>query len=165
MKEIEINVHWCDNPESRAILISEDATIEQLFREIRAAGIAVGEPCEDIVLWVDNKEVAFQEGHILRDLGFKHGHHVHFKRRHHKHPHEIKVEVLAPRSPEPKWFIWAKTKLVGEAAAEAAKAFGYTAGHPGFMKKGKVLDNQKTLEAAGVRDCDRLELTDTGGGV
>ena len=78
---------------------------------------------------------------------------------------DLVVTVFAPRTPEPKTFVWAKTKLVGEAAKEAAAAFGYEAGTPGLQKGDEVLDNKKTLEAAGVEHCDKLELVDTGGGV
>jgi len=79
----------------------------------------------------------------------------------------ITVTVTSPRSTETKTFTWPKPKRVGEAAAEAATAFGHTGpGTPGFMNADDVvLDNQKPLVAAGVRDGDVLELTDTGGGV
>lgn len=79
---------------------------------------------------------------------------------------DITVTVFSPRSPEPKTFTWPKTMRVGEAAKEASVAFGYEAGTPGLQnKQGEVLDNQKPLVAAGVRDGDELELVDTGGGV
>lgn len=78
---------------------------------------------------------------------------------------DLVVTVYAPRTPEPKTFIWATTKRVGDAAQEAADAFGYEAGTPGLQKGDDVLDNNKTLEAAGVEHCDKLELVDTGGGV
>jgi len=79
---------------------------------------------------------------------------------------ELTVEVFSPRVPEPKKFTWAKSLRVGEAADQAAKAFGYEAGTPTFQNKdGKVLDREKTLIEEGVQDFDRLELTDQGGGV
>ena len=79
---------------------------------------------------------------------------------------ELTVEVFSPRAPAPKKFTWPKTLLVGDAADEAAKEFKYEAGTPTLQNKDKkVLDRQQTLLAAGVRDFDRLELTDTGGGV
>jgi len=82
------------------------------------------------------------------------------------HQNDITVSVLSPRSPEPKSFTWPKTMRVGEAAREAASAFGYQGGNPGLQNaQGEVLDNQKPLVAAGVRDGDRLEIVDTGGGV
>ena len=161
MKQIEINVHTGDGVDSRLIKIAEDATIDDLIKVIQAAGAAVGELEEEIVLLVENDEKLLRREHKLCDHGIKHGNHVHFK----KHGHDITVEVSAPRSPEAKIFTWPKTKLVGEAAAEAATAFGYVGGHPGLIKDKKVLDNNKTLAAAGVHNRDHLELTDTGGGV
>lgn len=78
---------------------------------------------------------------------------------------DLMVIIYAPRSPEPKTFTWSKAKLVGAAAKEAAEAFGYEAGNPGLQKGDEVLDNRKTLEGAGVKHGDELELVDTGGGV
>ena len=79
---------------------------------------------------------------------------------------DITVTVFAPKSPDPKQFTWLKTMRVGEAAQAAAAAFGYQGGNPALQnQEGTVLDNQKTLVAAGVRDGDTLELVDHGGGV
>jgi hypothetical protein len=79
---------------------------------------------------------------------------------------ELTVIVYAPRTPAPKTFMWLKTFKVGEAAREAATAFGYQGGNPGLQNvKGQVLDNKKSLVAEGVRDGDTLELIDGGGGV
>jgi hypothetical protein len=81
---------------------------------------------------------------------------------------EITVTVFSPRSPEPMTFTWGKTIKVGEAAREAATAFGYQGGNPGLQTTGnppRVLDNDKPLVAEHVRDGDELELVDTGGGV
>lgn len=80
---------------------------------------------------------------------------------------ELTVEVFSPREPKPKHFKFAKTQLVGQAAAEAAAAFGYP---PNLTvsfqtKSGDVLHRDKTLAAAGVRDGDHLEIVDVGGGV
>jgi hypothetical protein len=86
----------------------------------------------------------------------------------HEHHHELKVIVFAPRSPHPKEFIWRKALKVGEAAREAATAFGYTGGNPGLQTEGhhpRVLDNNKTLEQEHVHNGEKLELIDTGGGV
>jgi hypothetical protein len=83
-----------------------------------------------------------------------------------KHDHKITVRVLAPRSTKEKKFHWGKSLLVGNAAKEAATAFGYHAGNPGLENSAHlVLDNGKSLEAAGVKDGDCLELVDSGGGV
>ena len=79
---------------------------------------------------------------------------------------DFTVEVFSPRVATSKKFTWPKTLLVGDAADEAAKEFKYEAGTPSLQNKDKtVLDRQQTLLAAGVRDFDRLELTDTSGGV
>jgi hypothetical protein len=77
----------------------------------------------------------------------------------------LDVTVFAPRSTEPKQFHWDKYLSVGEAADEAARAFGYEGGTPSLAKGDEVLDRSKQLVAAGVRDGDELELVDTGGGV
>ncbi len=82
--------------------------------------------------------------------------------------HEVKVIVFAPRSSHPKEFTWAKTLKVGEAAREAATAFGYQAGNPGLQTEGhhpRTLDNKKTLAEEHVKNGEKLELIDTGGGV
>lgn len=76
------------------------------------------------------------------------------------------VTVFAPRAVEPKEFTFPKTMKVGDAAREAATAFGYEGGNPTFQAEdGRVLDRQKPLVAEGVEDGDKLELTDIGGGV
>lgn len=79
---------------------------------------------------------------------------------------ELTVLVYSPRVPEPQKFTWSKSLKVGDAADQAAKAFNYEAGNPTFVDKSDhVLDRDKTLVEAGVRDFDNLELTDKGGGV
>jgi hypothetical protein len=95
-----------------------------------------------------NKDSASADHHSIVDAG------------------ELTVEVFASRVPQPIKFTWSKSLQVGEAADEAAKAFHYEAGSPTFLNKSKkVLDREKTLVEAGVRDFDQLELTDKGGGV
>ncbi len=79
---------------------------------------------------------------------------------------ELAVEVFSPRVPEPMKFTWSKFLKVGDAADQAAKAFGYEAGNPALVDKdGHVLDRDKTLSEAGIRDLDTLEPTDKDGGV
>jgi hypothetical protein len=78
---------------------------------------------------------------------------------------DLHVTVKAPRSPDPKPFVWSKHVLVRDAAAEAATAFGYGDGSPSLLRHGVALDADKQLVAAGVRDGDQLDLLDTGGGV
>ena len=85
----------------------------------------------------------------------------------HRHE-EVRVIVFAPRSPHPKEFTWRKTLRVGEAAKEAAAAFEYKVGSPGLQTEGhppRVLDNTRTLAEEHVRNGEKLELVDTGGGV
>src|SRR5437868_7084872 len=66
------------------------------------------------------------------------------------------VVVFAPRATAPKQFRWNKHVTVGEAADEAAAAFGYAGGTPSLAKGDAVLDRGKQLVAAGVRDGDEL---------
>jgi hypothetical protein len=76
------------------------------------------------------------------------------------------VTVFAPRATDPRTFTWPQTMKIGEAAAQAADAFGYQPGTPSFhTAAGEVLDRDKPLIAAGVREGDELELVDVGGGV
>ena len=83
-----------------------------------------------------------------------------------KSDNDLTVEVRAPRVPEPRKFVWPKSTLVGTAADEAAKVFGYEAGTHTFKNKERVaLPRDKSLFEAGVHDFDTLTLTDTGGGV
>ena len=80
---------------------------------------------------------------------------------------EITVVVHAPRHKEAKSFRWPPSTTVGEAAKEAASAFGYAPnGNPTFMTSdGDVLDRSKTLAEERVKSGDKLELVDSGGGV
>ena len=89
------------------------------------------------------------------------------KDEHEEHgPPEITVAVFAPKEMDPRQFTFKKTMKVGDAAAEAAVAFGYSATQPTFQNSDEdVLDRDKPLVAAGVRDGDELELVDIGGGV
>ena len=81
-------------------------------------------------------------------------------------PPTLTVTVHAPSTPEPQTFTWPQTTKVGDAADEAAKAFGLTAEEPTFQNAaGEVLDRSTPLIAAGVRDGDILELVSAGGGV
>jgi hypothetical protein len=79
----------------------------------------------------------------------------------------IIVTVFSPKEPDGRQFTWPKTKKVGEAATEAALAFGYPAGATvSFQNAGKsVLDRDKPLVAEHVKDGDSLEIVDVGGGV
>lgn len=78
----------------------------------------------------------------------------------------LEVLVFSPRNPgDQRPFSWSKHMTVGEAAAEAATAFGYSGGQPTLAKDGVPLDRSKQLVAAHVRDGDLLEIVDAGGGV
>lgn len=78
---------------------------------------------------------------------------------------DITVTVYAPSQIEPRQFTWAQSIKVGAAAAEAAAAFGIDVEKPTFQKGNEVLDREKTLVAAGVKEHDTLELVSAGGGV
>ncbi|MGA3266500.1 MAG: multiubiquitin domain-containing protein [Verrucomicrobiota bacterium] len=77
MPEIELHVHTHEGAEPKLIKISSDATVEQLVKEIQAAGAAIGEPGEEIILWVENEEITCRKGHKIHECRIKHGHHVH----------------------------------------------------------------------------------------
>jgi hypothetical protein len=67
-----------------------------------------------------------------------------------KVPHDdpfVRVKVFSPRVPDAKWFRFRKDQTVGSAAEHS------------------VLDRASTLEAAGVRNRETLELVDAGTGV
>jgi hypothetical protein len=86
--------------------------------------------------------------------------------KHEGHGPDVTVTVFSPREPDPRPFTWPKSKKVGEAAKEAAQAFGYEAGNPSFQNAaGVVLDRNKPLAGEHVKDGDRLDLVDVGGGV
>jgi hypothetical protein len=78
---------------------------------------------------------------------------------------ELTVTVRAPRSLDPKTFTWPKTMKVGDAAQQAAQAFGYEGGSPTFQKGEDILDRNKPLVAEKIQDGDVLDLVDAGGGV
>jgi hypothetical protein len=80
----------------------------------------------------------------------------------------LHLVVFAPRYPDPKSFWFAPSITVGEAAQQAATAFGYREGNPGLQtltEPPRVLDNTKTLAQEHLHDCMELEIVDTGGGV
>jgi hypothetical protein len=78
----------------------------------------------------------------------------------------VTVEVYAPRTPTPKEFTWDRSLKVGEAAKEAANAFGLIGGNPTLGdKNGKPYARDKTLAEVGIKDHQHLELLDAGGGV
>jgi len=87
----------------------------------------------------------------------------------HSGPPTLIVLVEAPRDPDQrKRFDWPQTRKVGEAAREAATAFGYVGGTPGLQTTEtppRQLDNNKPLVAEHVHTNDVLELVDMGGGV
>lgn len=80
---------------------------------------------------------------------------------------EITVEVFHPTEEKTITKTWSWTIQVGDAAAEAAKAFGVPDPESATFtnEDNEVLQREKTLRAAGVEDGDELGLTDTTGGV
>jgi hypothetical protein len=84
----------------------------------------------------------------------------------HAGPPTVTVTVFVPSSVEGKQFTWPQTMKVGEAADAVATACGIDTEAPTFQNaQGEVLDRNKPLVAAGVRDGDELELVSAGGGV
>lgn len=83
----------------------------------------------------------------------------------HEKDRHVTVEVFAPRSDKPKKFTWAVKLKVGEAAREAATAFGYQGGDPTLGHKDVVFKRDETLAEAHVHDGEKLDLLDAGGGV
>lgn len=83
-----------------------------------------------------------------------------------KDKQDLAVFVFAPRNPsDRREFTWSKHLTVGEAATEAATAFGYSGGQPTLARDGKPLDRSKQLVAEHIHDGEVLELIDAGGGV
>lgn len=79
---------------------------------------------------------------------------------------DVDVLVHSPRFPEPRAFTFRKNSRVRDDAQQAATEFGYVGGAPTFQNAaGDLLDRDKTLAAAHVKDGDVLELVDVGGGV
>jgi hypothetical protein len=77
----------------------------------------------------------------------------------------ITVTVFSPSQVDGRSFTWPQTMKVGDAATQAAAAFGIDAESPTFQKGDEVLDRQKPLVAAHVKDRDILDLVSAGGGV
>ena len=81
-------------------------------------------------------------------------------------PHHIVLVVFAPKEIEPKRFRFSLSETVGAAAKVAAEAFDYAVGQPSFqVKDDPVLSRELTLEQAGLRNHEHVELVDAGGGV
>lgn len=78
---------------------------------------------------------------------------------------EVTVTIAPLNDDDPRAFTFEKTKKVGEAAEEAAEAFGYDADGFTLQLGDKVLDSDKPLVAAGIVGDELYELANTGGGV
>ena len=78
----------------KQIKIASDATIEDLIKAIQTADAVIGKPGEEVILWVEDNEIACHKEHKLHEHGIKHGHHLHFYRR--------KVEIFV-NTREKKW--------------------------------------------------------------
>ena len=94
MKDIEIQIHLAGEGQPKAIKIAEDATIGQLLEMARAAGAAIGEPGEEIILLIENKQIVCRKHQKLHECGIKHGHNLHF------HHREV---VIIVNTREKKW--------------------------------------------------------------
>lgn len=74
--------------------------------------------------------------------------------------------MIAPLSDDdPRTFTFEKTTKIGEAAEEAAEAFGYDDDGFTLQLGDEVLDSDKPLVAAGIVGDELYELANTGGGV
>lgn len=83
-----------------------------------------------------------------------------------QHLHEVTVKVYNPRNNEAKTFTWPLTLTVGQAAKEAADAFGYSQDSNATLGRGNdTFDRNKTLEQEHVHNHEELELLFVGGGV
>jgi hypothetical protein len=81
-------------------------------------------------------------------------------------PPSITIVVLSPNEVDPKKFTWPITMKVEDAAREAALAFGYApGGNPTFKVGKEIINRNKTLAGAHLKDGDTVELVDIGGGV
>lgn len=83
------------------------------------------------------------------------------------HEKLVTIIVHSPRTPTPKPFRWPLDKLIGDAAKEAAKAFGYeVGGNPTLQREdGTDLDRGATIRSSGLKNGDKVEIVDAGGGV
>lgn len=71
------------------------------------------------------------------------------------------MDVTVPWSAEVHTFEWAPSALVGDAAAQAYAWWGVACTRPTFVtEQEKVLDPTVTLQAAGVRSDDVLQVID-----
>ena len=89
MNEIDIHIHTDGEGHTKTIKIDEDATINRLLELAQAAGAAIGESGEEVILLVENKETVCHKHGKIHEYGIKHGHHVHFK----KHGHDITIWI------------------------------------------------------------------------
>jgi hypothetical protein len=85
--------------EPRPNKIGEDATIEQLLKQLQAAGAAIGESEGKITLWIEDQEVECHKHQRIHECGIQHGHHVHC------HPREV-VIIVNTREKQ-----WAKKEI------------------------------------------------------
>ena len=80
MKEIDVYVHTCEGTDPRLIKIAEDAAVEELLERLRTAGVVLGEPGEEVLLFIENGDEAVGRGRKLSDCGIRHRHHLHCHR-------------------------------------------------------------------------------------
>ena len=100
MKTIDINVYTSDTAESRLIKIAEDATIEELIIAARTAGAAVGEPGDEIILLVEDKEVTCRKHQKVHECGIRHGHHLRWRHHEqHRHHHALVLTIVVNGTP------------------------------------------------------------------
>jgi hypothetical protein len=79
------------------------------------------------------------------------------------HGKKVTINVFAPGEPDPRAIEVRLDEKVEEAAARAAKEFGYEAEHLSFQPA--IFGRHKTLHEEHVYEGQHLELVTTGGGV
>ncbi len=76
---------------------------------------------------------------------------------------EIWVDVTVPWSADVRTFGWVPTTLVGDAASQVYASWGVACTRPTFQtEQAVVLDPTLTLQAAGVKSDDVLQVLDLG---
>ena len=113
---IELNVHTQEGVEPKQVKIASNATVNDLINAIQTAGAVIGEPGDEIILWVENEEVPCDNKRQIHEHGIKHGHHVHCHRCKHVHvtvAHGAKTveKSFAPSATFKKVHEWAVKEL------------------------------------------------------
>jgi hypothetical protein len=155
MNKIDVYVQAGTAEEAKCFKIAEDATVGDLIQCVEAEGVAIGLLEEEIALLVEEKETLVKRAHKLSECGIRHGHHVDFRKRHHKRhghvhhePRNINLTIVVNGTP---------TKIeadvespLGSVIPKALEQTGNEGQPPGNWElkdaKGVVLDITKTIQ-------------------